>query len=157
MKTYLFAFLFICTSIPVLAQNKQTITEKIKVWGNCGMCKETIETAAKSAGAATATWNEDTDTLTVTYLSSTTNNLKIQQRIAAAGYDTEKLTASQKAYDNLHGCCKYERKAVIKQTACCKPADQCTKACCKKMDKVTCCTSTLETDKCCKEGKSCCK
>ena len=29
-------------------------TETIKVWGNCGMCKTTIEKAAKSAGAKKA-------------------------------------------------------------------------------------------------------
>jgi hypothetical protein len=26
------------------------------------------------------------------------------------GYDTQDVTADNKAYDNLHGCCKYDRK-----------------------------------------------
>jgi len=87
-------------------------TDSIKVWGNCGMCKETIEKAAKSAGAKTANWNEDTHQLSVEYAEKKTNALKIQQAIAKAGYDTQDVKGSDAAYNKLHGCCKYERKAT---------------------------------------------
>jgi cell division septal protein FtsQ len=40
-------------------------TEKIKVWGNCEMCKAKIEKAAKAAGASYALWNEEAKILTV--------------------------------------------------------------------------------------------
>ena len=85
-------------------------TETIKVWGNCGMCKTTIEKAAKKAGATKATWNEDSKELKVTYAVSKTSSAKIQEAIAKSGYDTQDLIADNKAYDNLHGCCKYDRK-----------------------------------------------
>ena len=86
-------------------------TETIKVWGNCGMCKTTIEKAAKSAGAKTASWNEDSKELKVTYVDNKTSSTKIQESIAKAGYDTQDYTGLQSAYDKLHGCCKYDRKA----------------------------------------------
>lgn len=85
-------------------------TETIKVWGNCGMCKTTIEKAAKSAGAKKANWNEDSKELEVTYAVKKTSSTKIQDAIAKAGYDTQDFTAVKSAYDNLHGCCKYDRK-----------------------------------------------
>ena len=48
---FLFALLF---STSMFAQK----SEEIKVWGNCGMCKKVIETAALKAGASTASWSE---------------------------------------------------------------------------------------------------
>ncbi|MBL0146450.1 MAG: hypothetical protein IPP48_12600 [Chitinophagaceae bacterium] len=87
-----------------------TTTEIIKVWGNCGMCKTTIEKAAKKAGAKTAKWNEDTKELKVTYATVKSSGTKIQQAIANAGYDTQDFTADNNAYNNLHKCCQYDRK-----------------------------------------------
>ena len=52
-------------------------TETIKVWGNCGMCKNNIEKAAKFGGAVTANWNMDTKILNVSYNSSKSNYQKI--------------------------------------------------------------------------------
>jgi hypothetical protein len=85
-------------------------TETIKVWGNCGMCKTTIEKAAKKGGAKTANWNEDSKELQVTYAVNKTSSAKIQEAVAKSGYDTQDFTAVKTAYDNLHGCCKYDRK-----------------------------------------------
>ena len=121
-------------------------TETIKVWGNCGMCKTTIEKAAKKAGAKTANWNEDSKELKISYAVNKTSSVKIQQAIANSGYDTQDFTADNKAYDNLHGCCKYDRKAGdATKVKCCdnekcgKDADACKgMSCCK--DK-TCCKS----------------
>ena len=84
--------------------------ETIKVWGNCGMCKTTIEKAAKKAGATAANWNEESKELKVSYASAKTSSPKIQQAIAKSGYDTQDFTADNKAYINLHACCQYERK-----------------------------------------------
>jgi mercuric ion binding protein len=115
-------------------------TENIAVSGNCGMCKKTIETAAKKAGAAKADWDVDKKILAVTFNHATTDAAKIQHGIAAAGYDTRDVKADDKAYDKLHGCCKYERAAVA-NASCCEN-DKCGKGdnCCAGMD-------------CCKEGK----
>lgn len=112
--TFILSFLFI--SIFSFAQTKSaSTTEKIKVWGNCEMCKTKIEKAAKSAGASDAMWNEEAKILTVTYTTSKTSNKKIQEKVAAAGYDTQDATATDAAYKNLPGCCQYDRKAKEKK------------------------------------------
>lgn len=115
--------------------------ETIKVWGNCGMCKTTIEKAATKAGASTADWNEESKELKVSYASNKTSSEKIQQQIAKSGYDTQGFKASDKAYDKLHGCCKYERsdaagKACCAMETCAKGEDCKTQDCCKD---ISCC------------------
>ncbi len=101
-------------------------TETIKVWGNCGMCKNNIEKAAKVGGAATANWNNDTKILNVSYNSSNSNSEKIQKAIAASGYDTQNLKASNKAYNKLMGCCQYDRNtALTNSKLSCKNPDAC--------------------------------
>jgi periplasmic mercuric ion binding protein len=109
------------------------------------MCKTTIEKAAKKAGAKTAVWNEDSKELKVTYAANKTSSAKIQEAIAKSGYDTQDFTADNKAYDNLHGCCQYDRKSEgAKATGCCKD-EKCGK------DAAEC-----KTTECCKD-KTCCK
>lgn len=111
MKTLSLFAAIIFSIFSVNTSNAQTTkTETIKVWGNCGMCKTTIEKSAKKAGAKTASWDEDSKELKVTYAVNKTSSTKIQEAIAKSGYDTQDFTAIQTAYDNLHGCCKYDRK-----------------------------------------------
>ncbi|MBK7882443.1 MAG: cation transporter [Chitinophagaceae bacterium] len=92
------------------AQAKKT--EIIKVWGNCEMCTAKIEKAAKSAGAATAKWDEETKELSVSFTDKKTSSKKIQQAIAKAGYDTQDFTGDDKAYSKLPMCCQYDRKVI---------------------------------------------
>ncbi len=87
----------------------QTKTDKIKVLGNCGMCKKRIETGLKSDAITSATWDKDNKFLTVSYDSSKITNAAIQQKIADLGHDTEKAKAKNEVYDKLPGCCKYDR------------------------------------------------
>jgi len=102
---------FLLVSMFSFAQTKDsTLTEKIKVWGICDMCKTKIEKAAKAAGAATADWNDESKVLNVTYSATKSNNKKIQQKVAYAGYDTQDLRTTDAAFNKLPGCCKYDRK-----------------------------------------------
>jgi len=87
-----------------------TKTESIKVSGNCGMCKERIETAAKVNGVSKADWNKDTKMLTLAYNPAVVKSDDVQKKIASVGHDTEKYKADTKTYNSLPGCCKYERK-----------------------------------------------
>jgi len=88
-------------------------TEKIKVYGNCGQCKTRIEKAAKSVdGVSQATWNGKNKILTVTFDSTKTTTMKIEDAIAKVGHDTENMKATDKAYNALPGCCKYDRPAT---------------------------------------------
>ena len=91
-----------------VAVNKQS---DLQVWGNCNMCKKTIESSLDVAGIDKADWNKDTKILHVAYDSTIVNLTGIEQLIAKAGYDTENQIADQAAYDGLHECCKYDRKA----------------------------------------------
>ena len=88
--------------------------ETINVWGSCGMCKKKIEKAAKSAGASSASWDAEKHELEVSYDESKSSNQKIQEAIVKVGYDTQDFTATQEAYDNLPGCCQYDRKPAKK-------------------------------------------
>jgi len=108
IKIFALAFIALLSINSAAAQTK---TDSIKVWGNCGMCKTNIEKAAKSAGATTAKWDEDSKQLKVSYTAKTSTT-KIQQAVAKAGYDTQDFTANDKAYKGLHTCCQYDRKAT---------------------------------------------
>jgi hypothetical protein len=109
-QSFILFLLFSFVSNSLLAQQSETI----KVWGNCGMCKKVIETAALKAGARKASWSETTHELQVSYKVKKTSASKIQEAIAAAGYDTQDFTAPSDVYSKLHGCCQYERKPVSK-------------------------------------------
>jgi hypothetical protein len=118
------------------------------------MCKTTIEKAAKKAGAVSASWDKETKVLTVKYSNATTNTAKVQQGIAAEGYDTRDFKTTEGAYNKLPACCQYERAAEVKKAACCgEKCDmkdgKCTDmAACKDKG---CCTA----DGVCKAGSSC--
>lgn len=111
MKQIKSMMLLLIASLAFTASKAQdTKTDTFKVWGNCGMCKRTIEKAAKTEGVEKAEWNKETKVFTLVYNSAVTSNEKIQKAIAAAGYDTDKFTGDDKAYEKLPGCCQYERK-----------------------------------------------
>lgn len=96
------------------AQDK---TETFGVRGNCGMCKSTIEKAAKKVnGVSKIKWDKVKKQAEVTYDSLKTNVDKIHQAIATAGYDTDKLEANKKAYSKLPGCCKYDHDMEMSLT-----------------------------------------
>lgn len=86
-----------------------TKTETIKVSGNCEMCKARIEKAAKVEGVSKAEWNVKTKVLTLAYDPSKVKSDDVQKKIAAAGHDTPKFKAGDKAYNALPGCCKYRK------------------------------------------------
>lgn len=78
------------------------------VSGNCEMCKDRIETTAKSIkGVAAAVWNEKTKKLEIDFNNSMTNLDVIQKTIAKIGHDTGKYKATDEVYDALPECCKY--------------------------------------------------
>ena len=96
-------------SITAFAQtNKKSDT--IKVSGNCTMCKERIEGALKKKdGIISKKWDVKAKILTLTYDADKITIRQVAEKIAAAGYDNEYVTASDNAYNSLHECCKYER------------------------------------------------
>lgn len=73
------------------------------------MCKKKIETSLRVKGVAKVNWDVETKILTVTYNDEKITLDEIHQRVAAVGYDTEKIKATEEAYNKLDGCCKYDR------------------------------------------------
>lgn len=80
------------------------------VWGNCGMCEETIEGSLKTEGVSDADWNMDTKIMKVEFDSTKISLDQIQKKIADVGYDNDKYKADSLTYSKLHECCQYERK-----------------------------------------------
>lgn len=110
LKFLLLGVMSVCASV-LFAQAK---TDTVKVWGNCDECKSKIEKAATSAGATSANWSDETLLLVVNYDASKTSVMNIEKAIAAVGYDTQSVKASDAAYKKLPKCCQYDRKPETK-------------------------------------------
>lgn len=117
MKLFLVIVLAAAFSVSMNAQTGKMKTETIKVLGNCDMCKNRIESAVKSEGAAKASWDSKTKMLAVSYDPSKTNTDAISKKIASVGHDTEKYKADDKTYNSLPGCCKYDRSGFSAASA----------------------------------------
>jgi periplasmic mercuric ion binding protein len=55
-------------------------------------------------------WDKDTKMMKLSYDTLKTSVADVEVLIAAAGYDTQSLTADDDAYAGLHECCQYDRK-----------------------------------------------
>jgi len=163
MNSKYFFALFISFMFSASLVMAQTTTERFQVSGNCGMCKSKIEKAAKDAGASSASWNEDSKELVVSFASGNSSVAQIQQKIAEVGYDNAGARATDASYNKLHGCCKYERTAASTEPPCCK-GGVCTMANQKNCCKDGKCMAASKKEDCCKNGvctkaneKNCCK
>jgi len=113
------SFMKIMIAISVLlsttsnAQIKNAKTESVKIYGNCGMCETKIEKAGNIKKIANVDWNQETQMATLTYDAKKTNQDEILKRIALVGYDSDKFLAPDDVYNNLHGCCQYDRVAKV--------------------------------------------
>ena len=121
MKYIQFVFLLALSTFFIndaLAQKSVSDT-KVKidtftVYGNCGMCKRTIEgSLATTKGVSYGIWDQETHVMTVKYKTKKINLDQIKQIIADAGYDSDTHRAETEVYNNLHGCCQYDRPPPI--------------------------------------------
>ncbi len=119
MKTLkgLITSVFVLIATVVNAQMKNEKTESVKVYGNCGMCKTTIEKAANIKDVASVVWDKNTKMAALSYDSTRTNKDEILKRIAAVGYDSDTFTAPDNVYAELPACCQYERPTKTENTA----------------------------------------
>tara|TARA_Y100001960_G_scaffold147048_1_gene155682 strand:+ start:482 stop:877 length:396 start_codon:yes stop_codon:yes gene_type:complete len=123
-------YLILITTILILScdNNKKTETITVKhqtsitnpeislgVRGNCGMCKTTIQKAALSVdGVEEASWDMQTKVLDIRTNSNLDSiTIKIHNAVAKSGYDTELVLANSEDYNNLPGCCQYNREMEI--------------------------------------------
>lgn len=101
----MFSVLLVCS----IFSFSQTFTEHFLVKGNCGQCKARIEKAALKAGATSANWTAENQTLTMTLDESKVKCDDILKQIAEVGHDNEKFKAPDEVYKNLPACCLYTR------------------------------------------------
>ena len=123
-------YLILITTILIIScdNNKKTETITVKhqtsitnpeisfgVRGNCGMCKTTIQKAALSVdGVEEASWDIQTKVLDIRTKSNLDSiTIKIHNAVAKSGYDTELVLANSEDYNNLPGCCQYNREMEI--------------------------------------------
>jgi copper chaperone CopZ len=108
----LLVFAIMLLSISINAQIKNVKKATVNISGNCGMCKKNIEKAGSKNNIAKVIWNEKSKMATITYDAKKTNTNKILKQIALAGYDSDNFSAPDDSYNNLHECCKYDRKKL---------------------------------------------
>ncbi|MBL0128296.1 MAG: heavy-metal-associated domain-containing protein [Flavobacteriales bacterium] len=94
---------------PRLGGIENAITVTVRINGDCDMCKTRIDKVGSVKGEAAVDWDTDAKTASVTYDSTRTDLDAILQRVADAGYDTERFRATDPAYRALPGCCQYDR------------------------------------------------
>lgn len=115
MKKYLVLMMAVLgVAFTSTAQEKKSKNAKVdvEVKGNCDMCKKRIEKAAFGVkGVKSATWHADDQMLHLIIDENNTSSKKVQESVAKGGHDTKEVKATTDNYDNLHGCCKYERES----------------------------------------------
>lgn len=93
------------------SMDDQMSHEMFKVSGNCGMCKNNIETAVKALdGVKKAEWSQEKKIIHVAFHSDKLTLADIHKAIAQVGYDTELEKADDEVYNKLPGCCKYREE-----------------------------------------------
>ena len=103
------AFTMMLSTTMLFSQTKNLKTENVKIYGNCGMCKSTIEEAGNLKKIAKVEWDKDSKMATLTFDSKKTSKEEILKRIALAGYDNEQFLAPDDLYSKLPASYQYER------------------------------------------------
>ena len=98
------------TKAPTTQMIDGVTTSTFKVWGNCEMCKETIESSLKVDGITKADWNTESKIMTIAYDDKKITLDQIQKNIASVGYDNETYKGDDAVYKALPECCQYDRK-----------------------------------------------
>jgi periplasmic mercuric ion binding protein len=113
MKNIVLMLCVVFVGLSAQAQEKKNKNAKysIEVNGNCEQCKKRIEKAAYSvSGVKSAVWSVETHELSLVVNEEKTSISAVKKAIAKVGHDTDEEKATEEVYNNLHQCCKYERK-----------------------------------------------
>jgi len=113
MKNIVIGIMLLFVAISAQAQEEKSKNAKydFEVNGNCEQCKKRIEKAAFSvSGVKSAEWHMDDHTLHLIINEEKCSVLDIKKAIAKVGHDTDEVKATNEVYENLHSCCKYDRK-----------------------------------------------
>ena len=99
--------LLVAVALTALSAQAQKAELTFGVSGICGMCENRIEAAFDQKGIVAADYNLDTKKIHVVYKAKKWNEESLHKLATVIGHDTEKYKATDEAYANIHGCCKY--------------------------------------------------
>ena len=117
MKNLFLGMMLVLVALSTQAQEKKNKNAKytITVNGNCEQCQRRIQKAAFSvAGVKAANWSIETHNMVVLLNEEKTSIAEVKKAIAKAGHDAGEIKATKEIYDNLPGCCQYEREESVK-------------------------------------------
>jgi hypothetical protein len=63
-------------------------------------------------GVSKADWNKGTKMINITLNDSKTDVQKVEMAIAKVGHDSKMHKASNEVYNELPGCCRYDRSVL---------------------------------------------
>lgn len=103
--------LFVTLSTQAQEKKNKNAKHDVAVNGNCEMCKKRIEKAAFSVkGVKSAEYHTNDHMLHLILNEEKCSVLDVKKAVAKVGHDTDEVKATEEEYNNLHGCCMYERK-----------------------------------------------
>lgn len=104
-------FFTITTTANAQEKKNKNAKHNVEINGNCEDCKKRIEKAAYSvSGVKSAIWNIESHNLQLILNEEKTSVADVKKKVAEIGHDSDDFFASDEVYDNLHHCCKYDRK-----------------------------------------------
>ena len=107
-------YILVLISLFTIDQNSNA-KANFRVDGVCMMCKSRIETTTiKLKGVKLSKWDISTNQISLIYNEKKIKLNDIHNFIAEIGHDTEKVTATDEAYNSLAPCCKYRDPMVVK-------------------------------------------
>ena len=99
--------LFITAAFQPKPGEKALLT--VRVAGTCNMCKDRIEDALDVKGVRSASWNQKSRILMVSYFPDKISADSIETLVANVGHDTDHKTAPAEKYSALPECCLYRK------------------------------------------------
>lgn len=110
-KLFLMASLMVLAIISGFTKPPRKATVTFTVSGSCSMCKDRKEAALDKPGIRSASYNVESQKVSVIYNPRKLEEIQLHNLVAIAGHDTEKVKASEKAYSDLPECCQYRTGA----------------------------------------------
>jgi len=109
MKNLIIILLTLASTTAFSQKQRKNYQEiNFKVSGVCGMCEDRIESALDVKGIRVAEWNKNSLNCRVIFNTAKITETEVHQLVADVGHDTEKIKATDEAYNGLHSCCKYK-------------------------------------------------
>ena len=110
MRSKIKIMLFLMAFGALTFSNAQEKTSEFEVLGNCNGCKKRIEKAAKGVtGVIEANWDKETKVVNIKVSDESTTRDMVSEAISGVGHDTEFHKAEASIYNDLPGCCQYDR------------------------------------------------